>query len=176
MRGCMVFLYVPGPVTGRVTVYGQIGFLFGKDSTYVGVELSGDLKWTNHINKLTLPKQTGLSASFEGTYTLVHRIWKSLHYAYQTLVRPHLEYCSSVWDPHMQDFITKLESVQRRGARFVSNDYRWTSSVSKMLTKLNWNPLEHRRRASRLTMLHKISQGQVARPAHKFIQPVQTRS
>ena len=144
-----------------------------KTHTYLGVELSGDLKWTNHINRITAKANRALGFIRRNLHPCPQDLKVT---AYQTLVRPHLEYCSSVWDPHTQDLITKLESVQRRGARFVSNDYRWTSSVSKMLTKLNWNPLEHRRRASRLTMLHKISQGQVAIPAHKFIQPVQTRS
>ena len=34
------------------------------------------------------------------------------------MVRPILEYASSVWDPHTTANIQKLESVQRRAARF----------------------------------------------------------
>ena len=66
--------------------------------------------------------------------------------------------------------------IQRRGARFVFKDYRWTSSVSEMLEELKWIPLHERRKVDRLTMLHKIKHGQVAIPAQKFLQPVQTRS
>ncbi len=32
---------------------------------------------------------------------------------YLSIVRPHLEYASSLWDPHMSKDITALESVQR---------------------------------------------------------------
>jgi hypothetical protein len=41
--------------------------------------------------------------------------------AYNTFVRPSLEYASTVWDPHTQDNINKVESIQRRAARFVTN-------------------------------------------------------
>ena len=39
--------------------------------------------------------------------------------AYKGLVRPILEYGSSVWDPHYEGLIDDLEKVQKRAARFV---------------------------------------------------------
>ncbi|KAI8501158.1 hypothetical protein Bbelb_212530, partial [Branchiostoma belcheri] len=36
---------------------------------------------------------------------------------YSTLVRPHLEYCATVWDPHTIGGSQALERVQRRAAR-----------------------------------------------------------
>ena len=40
--------------------------------------------------------------------------------------------------------IQTLESVQRRSARFVFNDYSPYDSVSNMLTNLGWSPLADR--------------------------------
>jgi hypothetical protein len=50
--------------------------------------------------------------------------------AYNTLVRPLVEYASPVWDPHHQTDIRKLESVQRRVARFVLSTQHNRSSKS----------------------------------------------
>jgi hypothetical protein len=52
------------------------------------------------------------------------------------LVRPLLEYACTVWDPFTNVNIQKLESVQRRSAWFVINDYRQTSSLTSMLNTL----------------------------------------
>ena len=76
--------------------------------------------------------------------------------AYNIYVRPILEYASSVWDPHTQQNIDRIEAIQRRAARFVKNRYRNTSSVSKMLEDMKWPPLQNRRRIARLAMLYHI--------------------
>jgi hypothetical protein len=44
--------------------------------------------------------------------------------SYTTMVRPTLEYASAAWDPYTCDQINQLDKVQRRAARFVSNNYR----------------------------------------------------
>ena len=36
--------------------------------------------------------------------------------AYKAIVRPHVEYASSVWDPHFKKHIKQIEGVQRRAA------------------------------------------------------------
>jgi hypothetical protein len=51
-------------------------------------------------------------------------------------------YC--VWSPHTEKLKSKLEQVQRRAARYVTNRYHNTSSVSAMLNHLQLPTLEHR--------------------------------
>ena len=53
--------------------------------------------------------------------------------AYQTLVRPLVEYASTVWNPYTKTEINKIEAVQRRVARYVVNNQSNRSSVSNML-------------------------------------------
>ena len=56
--------------------------------------------------------------------------------AYKSILRPKLEYASSVWDPYTAENINKLEGVQRRSARFVCNKYSRKESVTSMLDDL----------------------------------------
>ena len=62
--------------------------------------------------------------------------------SYFTLVCPIMEYPASVWEPYQLNDIRALEKVQRRAARWVMKDYSRYSSVSAMLHRLNWPPLQ----------------------------------
>ena len=45
-----------------------------------------------------------------------------------------------------------------------------------MLTPLQWDTLENRRKGARLSMFHKIHHGQTAIPAEEFLHPVKRHS
>ena len=61
-----------------------------------------------------------------------------------------IEYAATAWDLHISKQKHSLEMVPRRAARWVTNRYHNTSSVSDMLHTLGWRSLEHRRATSRL--------------------------
>jgi hypothetical protein len=48
---------------------------------------------------------------------------------------------------HIKEHIEEIEKVQRRGTRFVFNNYksRKPGCVTNMLNTLQWEPLAHRR-------------------------------
>ena len=78
--------------------------------------------------------------------------------AYLTLVRPCLEYASSVWDPYqlyLIYLISSIEKIQRRAARWTLSDYNRYSSVSNMLKQLQWSSLEMQRSDPHLCMLYR---------------------
>ena len=72
--------------------------------------------------------------------------------AYISLIRPALEYSCSVWHPHKKSNKDNIEKVQRRAARFVSNNFRRKASVSEMLHNLGWQSLDSRRQDQRLVL------------------------
>ena len=63
--------------------------------------------------------------------------------AYLSLVHPVCEYASVAWSPYTQKDIICVESVQRRAARFVGNDY---------CRSLGCQDLETRRKITDLTL------------------------
>jgi hypothetical protein len=75
-----------------------------------------------------------------------------------SLVRPHLEYASSVWDPYLQKHIYQIEMVQRRAARFIKHEYsRDPGIVTSILQELELQALPERRKTSRLVKMNLTS-------------------
>lgn len=140
-------------------------------ATYLGVELSRDLRWANHIHK-TVKKGNKQLALVKRNLQINSTRLKEV--AYIGLVRPILEYCSPIWDPYHKKYIDQIEMVQRRAARFVLNRYDRKSSVTKMLTELNWETLEKRRTRARATMLYKVRHQLVAIPQPTIMVPCPT--
>jgi hypothetical protein len=64
--------------------------------------------------------------------------------------------CHQVWGISLAGWYRHY--VQRRAARFLINDYisRTQGCVTSMLTSLEWQTIEQRRRISRLIMMYKI--------------------
>ena len=90
--------------------------------------------------------------------------------AYKGMVRPILEYGSSVWDPHPDKLRKELEKVQNRAARFVTrnNDYE-TGSMTGILGQLKWESLKKRRKDNRLILLYKGLKGKAKIPTDDLI-------
>ena len=143
--------------------------------SYIGICITKDLIWNKHIHQIT--------ASANRTLTFIRRNLHSCPInikttAYTTLVRPLLEYSSSVWDPHTLTLINQIEMVQRRAACFCLNDYtsREAGCVSEMLNQLHLQQLITRRTNRRLTILHKAIYGHLSLPVNNLLQPVQRLS
>jgi hypothetical protein len=119
---------------------------------YLGINLNNTLSWNNHIVNTTTKANRTLGLLRRNFYHCNQDVKAT---AYKTLVRPQLEYCSTIWDPHHQTNINAIEAVQNRAARFVKRDFSRESSVSSMVRDLDWKRLEERRLAARLTLLYK---------------------
>lgn len=146
------------PIHSQYTLHGEI--LESVDSArYIGVSISKDLTWNSHIKEIVSKANQTLGFIKRNVKTKNHSV-KEL--AYKTLVRPKVEYASTVWSPYSKQSIYQIEMVQRRAARWVLNRYSSYDSVSVMLSDLDWRSLEYRRYDSRLAMFYKIQYGLVA--------------
>jgi hypothetical protein len=144
-------------------------------ATYLGVEISSTLSWEPHISNITAKANNTLSMLRRN---LKHAPQNTKVLAYKALVRPRLEYSSPVWDPHQAYLKDSLERIQRRAARFIFNSYNTRPlnneprpSVTGMLTRLQWPPLEQRRLDARLFLFYRAVQGMVAIPVISFLAP-----
>ena len=155
------------PVSANYCLHGQI-LETVTCAKYLGVDISSDLSWRSHIDRIT--------GKATKTLNFVRRNIKTKHpgvreMAYNTLVRPQLEYAAAVWDPHTKDKSYQVEKVQRRAARWVSCNFVRLASVSDMIETLGWRSLQQRRADARLCLFYKIIHGLVALPLPDYIQP-----
>ena len=121
---------------------------------YLGLTLTSDLKFNFYINNVTAKANSVLGL-----------LRRNLTQAQQSLVRPHLEYASTVWSPHTSDNIKKVDMVQRRAAS------RWhnTSSVSEMVSHLGWESLAVRRSDMRLHTVYRIVHTTMGDPWQRWL-------
>jgi hypothetical protein len=120
---------------------------------YLGVTISDNLDWNDQINGVVMRANKALG--------FVRRNLKNCQKdtklkCYKTLVRPHLEYATSSWDPFRAAQIHRLEMVQRRSARFITGKYSRFESVSTLLEDLNISKLQSRREIARKKLFFKI--------------------
>ena len=55
---------------------------------------------------------------------IYHRPERIQRMIYKSMVRPQLEYCSTIWESHNKCHINQLKAMQNRDARFIMNDLR----------------------------------------------------
>ena len=106
-----------------------------------GVTVNTKLSWQPHINKVQNKARKTLGLLKRTLHAAPPQVRQT---AYEVLVRPTLEFATCAWAPHTKTAIHTIERVQRSAARFVTGDYRRTSSVSDMCTNLMWNSLYKR--------------------------------
>ena len=135
---------------------------------YLGVSIASDFRWDHHINNL-ITKANRTLGFLRRNLNVSNPTIKEQ--AYFSLIRSVLEYGSTVWNPHTETLINKIEMVQRRAARFVLHRHHQTSSVGSMLEQLEWQSLAERRRAASLLMFYKIHYGHVATVMPSSITP-----
>ena len=134
---------------------------------YLGVDISCSLTWNSHIDRITGSANRTLGFLRRNIKTRMSKVRET---AYNTLVRPQLEYASAVWDPHNKNRISQIEQVQRRAARWTVSNFDRKASVTKIVQDLGWRTLDQRRADARLCLFFKILHGLVAVPLPDYIQ------
>ena len=121
---------------------------------YLGVIITNDLKWNTctHISNVCTKANRTLGFLRRNLYSWPPDVKEA---AYKGLVRPVLEYGSSVWDPHTHGLREELEKVQNRATRFATGNYVFeTGSMTGILGQLKWESLKKKRKDSRLILLY----------------------
>ena len=98
---------------------------------YLGVDISSYILWSSRIGRVVGNANRSLVYIRRDIKSKSKYVRES---AYNTIVRPQLEYASVVWDPHTKKHISKIEMVQRRAARWTFGNFDNRASVNEMVS------------------------------------------
>ena len=91
-------LYLNGTQLNQVTSY-----------KHLGMTITSDLSWLPHITSLCNKTRKLVGMIYRRFY--LHSDTHTLLKLYLTIIRPHLEYASPMWDPYHKIDIEVMESV-----------------------------------------------------------------
>ena len=117
----------------------------------LGIQVDDKLKFSEHINLIV---SKALSRSYLLRKCFVSRNRDNLVKGFTVYVRPLLEYCSTVWSPHLHKDIEAIERVQRRFTKYLPG--LWKHDYTERLTIVGLERLEIRRIRFDLIMAYKI--------------------
>ena len=156
------------PLTSSYTLRGHV-LKSVSQTKYLGVNISSKIEWKDHIDKTVKKANKTLGFLKRNLKNAPEEVRET---AYKSLVRPQVEYCASLWDPHTKEQTHKVEMTQRRAARFVLRRYHNTSSVSDMISQLGWETLQMRRVKMRLVLLYKATHRLIAVDSNLYLIPI----
>lgn len=139
---------------------------------YLGFTITQDLRWDSHISIVT-------SAALWRLMFLRRRVRlapaETKLTAYETFIRPVLEYANIVWFPFTVTQIKKLEVIQRKAIRFIYNKYRLSDSLIELIRKAGVLTLQNRAKLARLRFMYQLIHGEIRINKCKYISTTQTR-
>ena len=139
-------------INGSYTIHGHT-LQFTDQAKYLGVTIDTKLSWGHHTNAMTKKANNTVAFLRRNLSSCPRQIRAT---CYKSLVRPQLEYASTVWDHTNKTRINTVEAVQRRAALFITGDYRQESSVTAILRNLQPESLQERWLRARAVMMFRV--------------------
>ena len=134
-----------------------------KEQKHLGLTLDPLLSFEKHLNeKISKAKKIIGMIKHLSKYLPI----KTLDQMYKTLVRPHLDYCDTIYhDPPKVNFpplgpsltvqMEKVERIQYQAALAITGTWQG-SNRNKLYEELGWESLSDRRTCRRILQIHKI--------------------
>ena len=126
-------------------------------------KLAENLSWNKHVGEITKKANNTLAFLWRNISRCPSEIKAQ---CYTSLIRPVIEYAATARDPYTARNIQQLEA-----ARFVTGDYKTTSSTNQMIANLSWSSLQQRRTEAWLVMMYRITHDLVDIPVAQYLHP-----
>ena len=137
-------LYVSGTALLQVSEY-----------KYLGVVITSDLSWRPHITNMCNKTRKLIGLLYRRFYQSSNS--SILLKLYLSFVRPHLEFSSAVWSPHLKGEVEAVEKVQKYALKVCMKS--WDTSYADLLSMTSLPSMQCRRLQTSLCHLYKIVHG-----------------
>ena len=117
----------------------------------LGVTIDENLTWKNHIDTICKKVSSGIGA-LKRVRRFVNR--ETAVKAYRGLIEPYLNYCCPVWDGIGSELSSKLQKLQNRAARMITES-TYENSSNSLLEELNWHQLSINRKKLKAILMYK---------------------
>ena len=118
----------------------------------LGVLIDDELNWSSHVDKVIKISQRNISVI---RTAMTYLPQNSLKLLYNSLVLPHMDYCSAVWSNRYQSQTNQLRQVKKRAARLIMNETYETPSA-ELFKNLKSMTLEERFEFNRVVKMYKF--------------------
>ena len=122
-----------------------------ENTKYLGVQVDNSLDWKEHIKRVStkVSRAVGLLK-----YAKRFLPQNSLNTLYTSIIEPHFRYCCAVWGCCGTTEISKLQKLQNRAARIITNS-SFDASSKPLIQKLGWKTVNDMIKHESRTMVYK---------------------
>ena len=93
------------------------------------------LTWSNHVEEKSKKISSAIGALKRIRPFITIDVANKM---YKAIILPHLDYCSTVWDGLGVTLLDKIQKLQNRAARIITQSSYYTSA-SSLLEELGWD-------------------------------------
>lgn len=122
---------------------------------YLGVVITSDLSWRPHITSMCNKTRKLIGLLYRRFYQNSNP--STLLKLYLSFIRPHLEYSSGVWSPHLKGEVEAIEKVQKYALKVCMKS--WDASYADLMSMTSLPSMQCRHLQASLCHLYKIVHG-----------------
>ena len=101
----------------------------------LGMTIDQHLTWSKHVQKKSKKISSAIGALKRIRPFITIDVANKM---YKAIIQPHLDYCSTVWDGLGVTLLDKIQKLQNRAARIITQS-SYNTSASNLLEELGWN-------------------------------------
>ena len=117
----------------------------------LGLTIDAQLSWSKHVDEISKKVSSAIGALKRVRPFIPTDVATQI---YNALILPHFDYCSPVWDGMSGCLSDKLQKLQNRAARVITQSPFDTSS-NLLLAMLKWEKLSLRRKKQKALIMYK---------------------